>query len=223
MVKFVLPETPLVGSVAVTVTVPVSPEVVLRTPVVESMLTPATLPALTVHVTSFVTTTCWPLAVAVATKDTGLPDTIEKFAGVTLIAVILESVTVMVAVPLTVPAAPVITDFPGETPITIPFVEPTVATLVDALLQKMPEVTAFVLPSLYVPVAVIWSVLLCWMVAVGPTAILVNVGLTKKPLHPMATPSSKTTAQAAIMDDVRSNLAIAPATSKIATQQLTKL
>lgn len=58
IVKFVLPATPVVGSVAVTVIVPTGlPEVLVRTPEL-SMLTPAAVDGLKLQVTEFVITTC---------------------------------------------------------------------------------------------------------------------------------------------------------------------
>ena len=67
--------------------------------------------------------------------------------------VTFESATVMAAVPLTVPDAPVIVDVPVETPVTKPEVL-IVATEVSPLLQNTLE-SDCVLPSLYVPTALI--------------------------------------------------------------------
>jgi hypothetical protein len=99
--------------------------------------------------------------VAVALNCSGVPYITLLSVEVTLIAVIFASVTVMVAVPLTDPSAPVITEVPGETPVTMPVVLSTVATLCVALLQKTPLPSVFVVPSSKLPVALIWTVLPC--------------------------------------------------------------
>jgi hypothetical protein len=144
----VLPATPVVGSVAVTVIVPTAlPDVVVRRPELE-MLTPVALDGLKLHVTELVIGTDCPLAVPVATNCWGFPDTIVGFVGVTVIAVRFAIVTVIVAVPVWVPDAPVIVEVPGETPVTNPVELFTVATDWVSLLQKIPLVNVLVEPSL---------------------------------------------------------------------------
>ena len=150
-------------SVAITkkVTGVVPPEVVVRSPVLESMLTSVIELGFVVHVTELVTSTCCPFAVAVALNCSVDPYLMLVSVEVTLIAVIFASVTVMVAVPLTDPSATVITEVPGETPVTMPVVLSMVATVSVALLQKTPLPRAFVVPSSKLPVALIWTVLPC--------------------------------------------------------------
>src|ERR1051326_9368004 len=90
-------------------------------------------------------------------------------------------VTVTVLVPLCVPDEPVIVTSPGVSPLTRP-VSLMVAMVLSELLQKM-LVRVLLLPSSYVPTALICTVLPCWIEAWGPTVTEVSVGLTKKPLH----------------------------------------
>ena len=149
------------------------------------MLTPVIVTGLVDHVTEFVTSTCLPSAVAVATNCSLLPNGMLVFPSdvVTLMAVIPPITTVIVAVPLWVPEAAVIMELPCERPVTRPDLL-TDATPGVALLQLTPLLREDVLPSLYVPTALIWTVLLVWMVAVGPTVTDVNTGSTKKPWQP---------------------------------------
>jgi hypothetical protein len=104
--------------------------------------------------------------------------------GLTVSPVTFVRDTVMVAVPVMVPDWAVIVAVPAATPLTLPELL-IVATLGAELVQTTPEVRVFVLPSLYVPVAVI-----CWveptgrLKPVGPTVTVVRVGFTKKPRHP---------------------------------------
>ena len=55
------------------VTEVVGPDVVVRSPLLESMLTSVIGLGLVVHVTEFVTSTCCPFAVAVALNCSGVP------------------------------------------------------------------------------------------------------------------------------------------------------
>jgi hypothetical protein len=98
--------------------------------------------------------------VAVLVTSTGLPP--ETFAlavkfwleliaalavvGLIVIPVTLGSETVTVAVPLTVPDAPVMVELPGETPVTSP-APLTLATVVSELLQNT-LLSVLVVPSL---------------------------------------------------------------------------
>jgi hypothetical protein len=176
---------------------------VLRNPVVESILTFGIELGFVVHVTESVTSNVPLAVVAVAVNWFVEPYGMLVRGEVTVILVMPLSVTVIVALPLKVPEDPVILDVPGPTPITTPLVLPTVATLVVPLLQNTPELSVLVLPSLKVPVAVICTVLPCWMLAVGPTATLVSVGLTKKPVQPTARAIRKRVANAARSWSVR--------------------
>lgn len=152
-VKFMKPLIPVVGSVATTwnvaVTFPVA-DVVVRAPVVESILTFVIELGFVVHVTELVTSNVPPDAVAVALNWSPEPYLmlVSPSAVLTVILVMPLSVTVMVALPLKAPDEPVILDVPGETPVTKPLVLPTVATVGVPLSQNTFEVIVLVLPSL---------------------------------------------------------------------------
>lgn len=127
----------------------------------------------------------WPvLVVPVAVNVTGLPPTILLLAGVTLIETRLARVTVTVVDPLTVPEVAVMVALPVLTAVMRP-PELIFAMVASELVQKTFEVRVLVVPSSKVPVAAICKVLPCWTDGVGgPTVIVVNVGLTKKPRQP---------------------------------------
>src|ERR1700736_3292069 len=90
----------------------------------------------------------------------------------------------MLAVPVMVPDWAVIVAVPAATPVTLP--EPLIlATFPSELVHTTPEVRVFVLPSLYVPVAVICCVEPTGRLKpVGLTVTVVSVGFTKKPRQP---------------------------------------
>jgi hypothetical protein len=152
-VKLMKPLIPVVGSVAitwnVTLVAPVA-DVVVRDPVVESILTFVIELGFVVQVTESVTSNVPPDAVAVALNCSLEPYLmlLSPSAEATVILVMPLSVTVMVAEPLKVPEEPVILDVPGETPVTKPLVLPTVATVGVPLFQNTFEVIVLVLPSL---------------------------------------------------------------------------
>src|SRR5438046_8312114 len=104
-------------SVAITkkVTGVLPPEVVVRSPVLESMLTSVIELGFVVHVTELVTSTCCPFAVAVALNCSVDPYLMLVSVEVTLISVIFASVTGMDAGTLTDPTRPGITDVHGQT------------------------------------------------------------------------------------------------------------
>src|SRR5271156_890091 len=85
---------------------------------------------------------------------------------------------------------------PGETPVTSPELV-TLAKSASLLLHCTPEPKVFVDPSLYVPTALSCTVALWLMVAVGPTAMEVKTGSTKKPLQPIPKANKKRVAKAA--------------------------
>jgi hypothetical protein len=147
-VKLFEPKIPVVGSVAMTWNVVVVPPVVVvRTPLVGSILTFEIELGFVLQVTESVTGNV-PLAVVAVAVKFSLPPNLMLLSGeVTVILVMPLSATVMVALPLKVPEEPVILDVPGPTPVTRPLVL-TVATVVVPLLQNTPEVIVFVLPSL---------------------------------------------------------------------------
>jgi hypothetical protein len=148
-VKLIEPKIPVVGSVAITwkVTGPVPGDVVVRTPVVGSILTFGIELGFVVQVTESVTINVPLAVVAVAVKFSLEPYLMVVSVEVTVILVIPLTATVMVALPLKVPEEPVIVDVPGPTPVTRPLLL-TVATVVVPLLQNTPEVIVLVLPSL---------------------------------------------------------------------------
>ena len=150
------------GSVAITWNVvdPTGAVVVVRTPLVGSILTFGIELGFVLHVTESVTGNVPLPVVAVAVKFSLAPYTMLVSVEVTVILVMPLSDTVMVALPLKVPEEPVILDVPGPTPVTRPLLL-TVATVVVPLLQNTPEVMVLVLPSLKVPVAVICTVFPC--------------------------------------------------------------
>ena len=150
------------GSVAITWNVvdPTGAVVVVRTPLVGSILTFGIELGFVLHVTESVTGNVPLPVVAVAVKFSLAPYTMLVSVEVTVILVMPLSDTVMVALPLKVPEEPVMVDVPGPTPVTRPLVL-TVAAVVVPLLQNTPEVIVLVLPSLKVPVAVICTVFPC--------------------------------------------------------------
>ena len=148
-VKLFEPKIPVVGSVAMTWNVVVVPPVVVvRTPLVGSILTFGIELGFVVQVTESVTSNVPLAVVAVAVKFSLTPNLMLLSVEVTVILVMPLSATVMVALPLKVPEEPVILDVPGPTPVTRPLVLLTVATVCVALLQNTPEVIVLVLPSL---------------------------------------------------------------------------
>jgi hypothetical protein len=67
----------------------------------------------------------------------------------------------------------------------------------DELVQVTPLVTLLVVPSLFVPVAVICCVVpICKEGVAGVTVMLVRVGFTKKPRHPAKLTLNSTAAEA---------------------------
>jgi len=96
----------------------------------------------------------------------------------------LARVTVTLVEPLMVADVAVILTVPAATAVTRPATE-TVATVLSSEDQVTDPVMFLVLPSSYVPVAVICLVLPTETDGVaGVTVMLVNVGSTKKPLQP---------------------------------------
>jgi hypothetical protein len=147
-VKLFEPKIPVVGSVAMTWNVVVVPPVVVvRTPLVGSILTFGIELGFVVQVTESVTSNVPLAVVAVAVKFSLTPNLMLLSVEVTVILVMPLTATVMVALPLKVPEEPVILDVPGPTPVTRPLLL-TVATVVVPLLQNTPEVIVLVLPSL---------------------------------------------------------------------------
>lgn len=103
--------------------------------------------------------------------------------GVIAIELRFAIVTLTLVEPLIVADVAVTLDVPGWLPLTMP-VEETVKTAELAEDQLTEPVTSLVLPSLYVPVAVICSVLPVLTDGVtGVTVMLFKVGLTKNPLQ----------------------------------------
>jgi len=147
-VKLFEPKIPVVGSVAMTWNVVVVPPVVVvRTPLVGSILTFGIELGFVVQVTESVTSNVPLAVVAVAVKFSLTPNLMLLSGEVTVILVMPLTATVMVALPLKVPEEPVILDVPGPTPVTRPLLL-TVATVCVPLLQNTPEVIVLVLPSL---------------------------------------------------------------------------
>lgn len=106
--------------------------------------------------------------------------------GVILIEVSPATLMVAVVVPVMLAELAVIVVVPVETPESRPVVL-IVATVESEVLQNKFFVKVWVLPSLYVPVAIICRVVPCCTVGVaGFTVIVVKVGLTKNPLQPAA-------------------------------------
>lgn len=107
-------------------------------------------------------------------------------AGVILIEVSPATLMVAVVVPLMLAELAVIVVVPTDTPASNPVVL-TVATVESEVLQNMFFVSVLVLPSSYVPVAVICKVEpACTVGVTGSTVIVVKVGLTKNPWQPAA-------------------------------------
>jgi len=137
-----------------------------------------------VHVTELVTSTCCPFAVAVALNCSVDPYLMLVSVEVTLIAVIFRKRDRDGRrLPLTDPSAPVITEVPGETPVTMPVVLSMVATCRVALLQKTPLPGPLWFPSQVAGCAHLDGFTLLNL-AVGRRLCRSAVGLTKKPLHP---------------------------------------
>jgi hypothetical protein len=108
---------------------------------------------------------------------------IEAFVG--LIAIERKLATVMVALvdPLMLADVAVTLTLPGAIPVTKPLPD-TVATALSSDDQLTEPVMFLVLPSLYVPVAVICFVLSTEIDGVtGVTVMLLSVGSTKNPLQ----------------------------------------
>jgi len=97
------------------------------------------------------------------------PSAIDAFAGDTASDTSAAAVTVRVVLPLTPDTVAVIVADPGALPVAIPVLE-TVAVLVFDELQLAELVRFWLLPSLYLPVAVN-----CW---VSPAAIEGELGVT---------------------------------------------
>jgi len=127
------PEIPVVGSLAITwnCTNEVRPDVVVKRPLLVSMLTFGITAGLVLQLTEVVSTIGCPLAMPVAT-NCSLPYVmlVKPSWDVTWMQAKLT-----VALPVSVSAAQPITLCPGPSPLTIPD-EPTVATVGLALLQK---------------------------------------------------------------------------------------
>ena len=127
------PEIPVVGSLAITwnCTNEVRPDVVVKRPLLVSMLTFGVTARLVLQLTEVVSTIGCPLAMPVAT-NCSLPYVmlVKPSWDVTWMEAKLT-----VALPVSVSAAQPITLCPGPSPLTIPD-EPTVATVGMALLQK---------------------------------------------------------------------------------------
>jgi len=127
------PEIPVVGSLAITwnCTNEVRPDVVVKRPLLVSMLTFGITAGLVLQLTEVVSTIGCPLAMPVAT-NCSLPYVmlVKPSWDVTWMEAKLT-----VALPVSVSAAQPITLCPGPSPLTIPD-EPTVATVGMALLQK---------------------------------------------------------------------------------------
>jgi len=112
------------------------------------------------------------------------PELIEALVGLIAIDRKLARVTVTLVEPLMVADVAVILTVPAATAVTRPAPE-TVATVLSSEDQVTDPVMFLVLPSSYVPVAVICLVLPTETDGVaGVTVMLVNVGSTKKPLQP---------------------------------------
>ena len=110
-------------------------------------------------------------------------EAIEALLGLTAIERRLATVTVTLVEPLIVTEVAVTLIVPYETPDTKPPSD-TVATVVSSEDQLTEPVMFFVLPSLYVPVAVICLVLPTATDGVtGVTVTLLSVGSTKNPLQ----------------------------------------
>lgn len=123
-------------------------------------------------------------SVPVAWYCTVLPEFVESSAGVIAIDFRFATVTVTVVEPLMAPDVAVILAFPTCSPVTRPeFETVAAASLSDDQLTE--PVMSFVLPSLYVPVAVICLVELTVTEGVtGVTVMELRVGSTKNPLQP---------------------------------------
>ena len=110
-------------------------------------------------------------------------EAIEALLGLTAIERRLATVTVTLVEPLIVTEVAVTLIVPYEPPDTKPLSD-TVATVVSSEDQLTEPVMFFVLPSLYVPVAVICLVLPTATDGVtGVTVTLLSVGSTKNPLQ----------------------------------------
>ena|ERR1700756_3652673 len=146
-----VPEIPVVGSVAITWnwTRVVRPDVVVKRPLLVSMLTFGMTLGLVLQSTEVVRTIGCPLAVPVATNCSLLPYVmlVKPSWDVTWMEAKFATITVTVALPVSVSAAQAITLCPGPDPVTRP-VELTVATVGLALLQKTFLESFFCEPSL---------------------------------------------------------------------------
>ena len=144
-----------------------------------------------------------PPGTAVAWKNTAVPFIVTAWVlGETVMEFTPDSTTETDDVPVHAEHPPdeaVIVAVPDCTPVAIPEVCPidtVVASLED---QTTPEVSVFWLPSLKVPVAVIWNVSFTLRDnPEGPTETPVNVGFTKKPRQLVARAKVASAAKAPI-------------------------
>jgi hypothetical protein len=144
----------------------------------------ATLVSDDFQVTAFVMSTVVPSSsVAIAVNCFVPLEVIEALVGLIAIERKFATVTVTLVEPLIVTEVAVTLIVPYETPDSKPLFD-TVATEVSSEDQLTEPVMTFVLPSLYVPVAVICLVLSTVTDGVtGVTVMLVSVGSTKNPLQ----------------------------------------
>lgn len=109
-----------------------------------------------------------------------------EVAGVIRIEVSPATLIVAVVVPLIFAELAEIVAVPTDTPVSSPVVL-MVAIVESEVLQSKFLAKVCVLPSLYVPVAIICRVVpACTVGVAGFTVIVVKVGLTKNPLQPAA-------------------------------------
>jgi hypothetical protein len=144
----------------------------------------ATLVSDDFQVTAFVMSTVDPSSSVPMAVNCFVPsEAIEALVGLIAIERKFATVTVTLVEPLIVTEVAVTSIVPYETPVTRPLSD-TVATEVSSEDQLTDPVMFFVLPSLYVPVAVICLVLSTATDGVtGVTVTLVSVGSTKNPLQ----------------------------------------
>ena len=144
----------------------------------------ATLVSDDFQVTAFVMSTVDPSSsVPMAVNCFVSPEVIEALVGLIAMERKFATVTVTLVEPLIVTEVAVTLIVPYETPDTKPLSD-TVATVVSSEDQLTELVMFLVLPSLYVPVAVICLVLPTATDGVtGVTVMLLSVGSTKNPLQ----------------------------------------
>jgi hypothetical protein len=129
-------------------------------------------------------------SVAIAVNCSVSSEVIDALVGLTAIERKFATVTVTLVEPLIVTEVAVMLTVPYETPDTKPPFD-TVATEVSSEDQLTEPVMFFVLPSSYVPVAVICLVLSTPTDGVtGVTVMLVSVGSTKNPSQPVKAKTS---------------------------------